>query len=363
MKKIDSNDIPKGVKDDKAYIEWQKLTMATILNDSFKLMTTSDPFIEVDLCTPVHILLKKISKLPSKERKEIEIRAKEMKSIQGKVGALKKKAFGSIGNKSIYESMLETIGPELIGYFGKYLSVKEVHKIVVEDLGYPIPRSEITKFKQKNAKKINKSQGRYKGDLGGIRLGHRRSRLEELTSLNNLLKEKIDSTANPADIKLQLQVISQIKDEIDSDPNRDGQSLAGMSDTVISPEQRREILNDHLLDMIIISRVAYRQNKNPLILLDKLENSFYAKYSGFARPDEGQMNQPISYPSSMVYDWDKIEKLNRKPEGEADLEAPKERILSKADESKAMSLKDQLMARVRVKTIEADNIQSRIDNA
>lgn len=60
-----------------------------------------------------------------------------------------------------------------------------------------------------------------------------------------------------------------------------------------------------------MTRVALRNNINPLMLLYRLQHSYYAKYTGFIPKDniESETDLP-EYPSAFVYDLDKLNAMH-----------------------------------------------------
>lgn len=356
--------VPPGVKDEEAWYKWQEMRESTIMKEEFRIIETSDPFLKIDLCIPAGTMRKRMGHLPQEEQATIEKRAKAVKVVQGKIAALKQKAFG-IKQKGLYsmsESILDPQTGELIEYFGRFYSIEEVHKIVVQEWGYPVSKDLIGRFRKRHLDKIKERQEEYKRDYSDIRLGYKRSRLEELEWIYKIRKSRYEETQSQSDEKLMLQIIKQIKDEVEKDVLRIEGDINHKVETTINLHVQQDLFQSMTINDIIIGRIAARQGLNAAYLVERLHKSFYSRYSGFGDIDKHTNDEEVSYPSALVYNWDAIEKKHK--EDKAKLEESKKptsitdaKIVSDAD-----VLKESLIAKLKKKQGDINESQSRVED-
>ncbi len=354
--------IPPGVKDERAWYDWMKMKESTILNEDFRIIETSDPHIVIDLCAGLNVIRKRTEHLPEKEREDIENRTKAMRVVMGKVASLKQKAFG-VKQKGFYsssESILDPKTGELIEYFGRFYSVDEVHKIVVDEWGYPVSKDLINRFRKRHLDKIQERQEEYKRDYSDIRLGYKKSRLEELEYLYNDRKERYQAYPNTSNYNLLLKTIKQIKEEVEIDTLRIEGNINHNIEVTLNMHVQQELFREMTINDIIIGRVAAQRNLNAAYLIERLHSSFYSKHSGFLPGDRHVYDEEIQYPSQIVYNWEKIEKLHKSGE----LDKAKKPVIMIEDKEKtdAEILKESLMARIKQAKGDINESQSRVDD-
>jgi hypothetical protein len=347
--------IPDTVKDPSSYKKYIKLKDAPALRYPQRLIETSDLNLTIDPVGHAGFIQKKIIHLPSDEQDAILQRVKGLKVIYLRIGALKLKAYGQKRPKhhtSLTMGLLDERASELIEYYGRMLDHKEVHKIVVTDWGYDVGVGSLRNFYKKYKVKIEDLIETFKRDFGDIRLTHKKGRLEELVNIYNARKIKWELSKSIKDEELMLKTLRAIRDEVEDKTLRIDHNINAKMEITINNHIQEEIMKSLTINDIIIARVASRMRINPRFLITRLHDSYYAKHSGFLRPDHSVQDEETQYPSQIVYNWNDIERQH-KNEGDTGLElqkweeVPQDKIIEGADlksilKSKLLSKKDDL---------------------
>lgn len=309
--------IPNGVVDKEAYIEWQQKIKNPILTTK-RDITCSDGT-EVHLALFPHILKKRIQHLPLDEQNSI-LKKKELYfRINNKATQLKRRAFGD-DFKGQKGGMLGSREPEVIEYFGRMFSIDEVFKIINEDWGIQLGKQAIERFRKNHAEEIDRKIEEFKASYSDIRLGVKRSRLEELVWLYTRQKDKYINTDSRDDYKLMLTTLEAIRKESEGDRLTIDGKLDISYEENIQVHLRQEIFKTLNLKEIILARVAARMSVNPVKLIFSLNNSFYKKFSNVLGDyDENNITDTDqTFPSQMSYNFEKIQKYHQERDKDID---------------------------------------------
>ena len=205
---------------------------------------------------------------------------------------------------------LDERSSEVLGHFGRYLSVKDVSNIINVEWGIDITQRELKQFKEDHSDSITALQESFRRDTDSVRLSHKRGRLEELTWLYTDRKKRYDQTGARAEADLMLKIIKQLKDEMHvNELNIKGEINVKIQHT-IAEHIEREIMGSLAINDIIIARAAHRLGVNPAMIINRLHNSIYSRFTGFNTRSQDFMSEEVQYPSTMVYDWRAIGKLH-----------------------------------------------------
>lgn len=314
---------------------------------------------DIDLFATVTILRKLLKHLPIDEQNEALIQAEPLRQRLGELAAYKKKAHTPL-NKEFAEDK-RSLGPlefkkaEILDYLGRFYSAPEILKIVSIDWGYKdITMANIQTFINKNYERIKELQEQFQQSHSDLRLGHKRSRLEELTYLYNDRKQRYTKEPSREEAKMLKELLAGIKAEVEGDLVLGGKVQIDLEQTVNFKIQQ-DLVQNFNITALVISRLAGRMNINPLLLLSRLANSNYAKFTGFRTPDKSMETDEITYPSSIVYNLDLIEEKNK----EILQEDAKLAELPEFEEPKQielLSLKDRLLAELmKTRPTDSDN--------
>jgi len=301
---------PVGVVDKVSYEEYLK-GRKEYENDPTRFLQTSDPKIVIDCLVSVPICRKMIKTLPDTEQGEIIKRVSEFKSKVSKVTMLKRKAFDQFGRNSDGNSfgMLTHKIPEILELFGKYYKLGEVYEIVVKQWGYEhITYYHIEKLYRENIEKIEQLQKKFREEYTDVRLGYKKSRLEELQLLYNKRKFKWLESQSLSDEKQLQALLESIKREIDGDLVVSGKMKIEIEQNTNYLIQH-EILKNFNITSYIVSKLASRLGVNPVLIITRLLTSRYSKFTGFGPLSETRMEDDIDYPSTIVYNWEQIEEV------------------------------------------------------
>ena len=210
---------PLDLKNRDSYKEWimAKKEYERIMVNS-KIKTSEGFIINVNSANPSK-LKREILELPAEEQEAILTEWKLLSKARGKALGLKTKAFGrgiGVKDKTAMEKLNER-SIEIISLFSRLYSAEEVYKIINEQLNLRVSRSSVDKFQSQHIEEIRAAQDKYKESSDGIRLVHKRSRLEELLDLYNDRRDIYHKSKGPNDYKLLLQTLDHIRKEVEGD--------------------------------------------------------------------------------------------------------------------------------------------------
>jgi hypothetical protein len=245
---------------------------------------------------------------------------------------------------------------ELLDLFGKLYSGTEVHKIITTEWGLEtVKYDQVLKFQRTNADVIAKLRNEYTDNIKDLRLTHKKSRLDELSSLYASRKIKYEETKTKSDYELMLKTLEQIRKEVEGEQVTINGHIQVEHEQAIQNHVNMEIMKHINVNDIIMSRLCARLKVNPKYILYRLHTSYYSKFTGFL-PDSMGDDEDIRYPSEIVYDFDRLRVLSKELEA-TDVEYTE--VPEVKDEKKAGSLKQLLLKKIQEKRA---NIQSQREN-
>jgi hypothetical protein len=302
---------PKDVIDKDAYVKYVEL-YEELENDENKIFQTSNPNLKINLTGVVYIIKKQIINLPQEEQDEI---LKQASIYRGKVitiGHAKTKAFGNLKVKTDDDGNPDFSAKqaEILDLFGRFYTIPEVHKICITQWQSPISQNQLRIFFDNNRNMIDELRKEYEQDYADVRLGKRRSRLDEMSWIYSKTKDKYNLYEAREDAKLMLQILEQIKRECDGDIVINGKIQVDIEQT-INLQIQQEMIKEFNITAFIIAKMAGRLNINPMFLISRLSHSHYAKFTGFTSATKEEMTEGDIYsPTGIVYDWNAIVQSN-----------------------------------------------------
>ncbi len=356
-----SEEIPEMVVDKEAYKEYLKIKNHELLNDK-RIYNTSDVNLSIDLAQQLNYIKKKISHLSLEEQKDILAHTAAARALLGKLGYLKTKAFAQTSGRYLDDNTyLAPRITEVLELFGRFHTTEEVHRIINQDWGLEVSNSVVKQFREKHFEKINELQEKYKRDYSHVRLGYKRSRLDELSYLYQKRKEKIGTSVD--NDKLMLMIMEQIRKEIDGDEIKI--NFEGKIDVnaTINLHIQQDILQRVSIKTIVISRLCAKYGIESQLIMQRLYKSVYAKFAGTIPADGDLLEDAIIYPSQQIYDFNKIEKMNNRnkiEEAQIVEESRNKNTLSPAKEKTMSDLKRSLAEKLKQKQDQTSRV-SRID--
>jgi len=303
------------ITNQQAFDEFQKLSNNYWLRDG-RLQETSDMNTDVDLLMSYYSFKEQCSHLPTKEYNILNAKQYIAKCYYKKMVIQMKLAVGSpFKGLSFTNLVLEQKKAQVLELFGKMMSVEEVHRIAVQDWGLQVTIPGLENFRKENITKITELQASYIRDFSNIKLGYKRSRLDELTWLYYDTKAEYEKTKNREDKKFLKELLEAVKKEVEGDLIRIQGDIQMNIEATLNSHISTEVLKKLPINELIITRVCARVGKNPLVLLHRLQNSYYSAFTGF-KPDASIniFEDTPEYPSAFVYDLDKLQQINRSKE-------------------------------------------------
>lgn len=269
-----------------------------------------------------HKLKQAIAHLPEKEQSVIMVKKKVWEKTIGKANSFKHKAYGidnlkrNIEGAKKKDGMLLHKAPEILELYGRMFSNSEIHEIVVSEWGIPCSANAINEFRKRNIDLITEKQEAYRRDISGLRLGVKRSRLEEYTDIFKHTKKKYTKEGHSnANAKLMMDVLRAVKEEVEGDLDvRISGGLDIKLENTLNAHIHHNLLQEMHLNQMIISRVAQKMDVNVFYLLEKLNGSFYAKFNRLNGEDNFLPESERILPSQQEYDFDTIRKKHKEIE-------------------------------------------------
>ncbi len=296
------------IKDQEAYDKYKVLMKHPILNKMSHYIDSKGRPLNIAMAQSN--LLKNIVDLPTSEQQKIMALKHRHLDIMGKRNGFQRKAFGTMvtGDGVRVSEVIEKLEShklDLIELFGKMFTKKEVHQIAMDQLKMKsVTLKQVEMFSIKYSPEINIKIEEHKRSFSDIRLGHKRSRLEELSWMYVKRKRIYQMTNKADDHRLLLQTIEQIRKEAEGDLLRiDGQLTHNIEGT-IQDHIQNELLKYLNLKEIILARVAMKSNITPMNLIASISRSFYHNTLELPEPVKVE-----NYPSLEPYDFDKISRI------------------------------------------------------
>lgn len=289
-------------------------------------------------------------KLPKNEVELITKINNEIYFLVQKATLFKKRAFGSnvvnLTEQGFVPDELSGCSPIIIELAGRFYKAEEIHQVLCEDMEITsVTISQIKNVIKENITKIKEFQENFKKDYSDVRLGYKRSRLEELQYIYNNRKSIYAKSQNREDEKQLISIMENIKKEIQGDLVING-TLNLQIEEKANDYIQREMLKSMNISMFILARIAGKMNINPLMILSRLAHSRYAQFTGFSEDglSPTAISDEISYASSITYNWGKIESQNAiiLEENEKMAELPK-----LTSGKRVLSLKDKLLEKLQ----------------
>jgi hypothetical protein len=313
----------------------------------------------------VHHIRKKTEHLGEKEREKFERLKALYFRINNNLTKQKRLAFGKkmgrIPDVLKDGSILEVRKVELLELFGKMYDIADVLKIVNMEWGIPINHQNLMGFKVKYQDDIRKLVDIHKTSYHNIRLGIKKSRLEELSYIYKKAKETWTDANKREDLKVLLTILEQIRKEAEGDKL----TIEGKVD--ISYEHN---INDHLmkevfattnLKEIILGRVAAKMGVNPVRLMFSLQNSYYKKFSNVLGDMDEKDQDGMIYPSQLSYDFERIGKKFLARDREIEDAVIVDEKENDKDQEKANKIKEALAQRLKEKNNLLRAFRDRVD--
>lgn len=357
-------DLREQAVDIEAYELWMKmLKLPQLVNRNYQ---AQDGRI-VKLGAPMPTLHKMMAGLGQDEVTTILQKKGLYDKLAMKCNNLKKKAFGlhrvKAGQPSKVSHLFDARRLEMIELFGRMFSVQEVHQICIEQWQIHVDIEHVVKFRSTYSTMIGDKIEEHKKGFADIRLGVKRSRLEEYCWIYNESKLKYQKINSREDLKVMVTVLDKIKDEVEG--SQVNVNVSGQVDVEVTINQhaQQEIMKGLGLRQIIIGRVASKMNADPAILINRLTTSYYAKFAVMDEEVEDIAYEEVKYPTKEPYDFDKIKHQNDiiVAQTETAIKEAKVKAYQKAETPKALGVKEAMLTMLRGESAKVQAVKSQAD--
>jgi len=347
----------KMVKNPDALAKFKALVKSPLLNEKAMYEASNGEIINIAWLKP-H-LDSKIAALPSAEQEKILVMKTTYHKLLLKASVLRKQAMGvdmGMPRGADHPLLLQPKEEELIELFGRMFSPEEVHKIVVEDFKLPASLQQVINFRRKHLNTITEKIELFKREYSDIRLGVKRSRLEELVWMYNRLKSKYKETDSREDVRVMLSLIEQVRKEVEGDTIKFEGNLDVNLESTVNIHLQKEVFHQLNINQIIMGRVASRMGQQSIDLVRALQDSYYSRFNKMNGIDDVDYEE-IEYPSNVPYDFDQIKTLNGKDELALDERNAKRKVdkEAKMEQAAVLGFKEKLLAKLANKQEEVKN--------
>jgi len=347
----------KMVKNPDALAKFKALVKSPLLNEKAMYEASNGEIINIAWLK--HHLDSKIAALPSAEQEKILVMKTTYHKLLLKASVLRKQAMGvdmGMPRGADHPLLLQPKEEELIELFGRMFSPEEVHKIVVEDFKLPASLQQVINFRRKHLNTITEKIELFKREYSDIRLGVKRSRLEELVWMYNRLKSKYKETDSREDVRVMLSLIEQVRKEVEGDTIKFEGNLDVNLESTVNIHLQKEVFHQLNINQIIMGRVASRMGQQSIDLVRALQDSYYSRFNKMNGIDDVDYEE-IEYPSNVPYDFDQIKTLNGKDELALDERNAKRKVdkEAKMEQAAVLGFKEKLLAKLANKQEEVKN--------
>ena len=339
--------VPIEIKNYEAYLNYLKLENNPIHQIKFRILDK-----EVPITFPIPVIKARCKKaidhglMTEEEAEKINKTKMTQQKLKMKALSYQRASYGTIvnqkGEKVEATSIFSPVETQMIELFGRMFTDKEVHEICLTQWKLKVNITAVGDFRRRHISEINKRIEEHKRTFSDIRLGHKRSRLEELVWLYNKRKRIYEISGKGEDHRLLLSTLDQIKKEAEGDVLRiDGNINVGL-DVTINDHIQKDLNRTIPIKEIILARVAAKTKSSPVKLMKYINDSIYRKVLDSA--EEAEVVYMPQYPSLQNYDFDKIRRVQEQEAQNKVIETrleetPEPDKLSEADELKKLLLK------------------------
>jgi len=203
----------------------------------------------------------------------------------------------------------------IVEMYGKMFNTKEIREILLEK-GVDISVKSLQDFYAFHEDIITKTISSFKESFDDIRLGYKRSRLEEYAWIYHNLKKDFKNPKTPihkktAFSKEMQSCLKAIKDEVEG-------NLIKIDANVNVNQQINIHLTQQILDrktvaLVSIAKAAQNLNVEPAGLIYEMEKSYYKKYNAFIGGDplDDSLELPDQNYKPSDYDYDRLDDLSK----------------------------------------------------
>jgi hypothetical protein len=306
----------------------------------------------------VNTLQRQIAHLDSDTRERLIAVAQLIKSLTAQRTHFKRRAYGIKKGEQAGSDPIMQYRDKIVEMFGQFHSVEEVYKTIVTEWKLPCQRSTLEYIRRADGTEIRALQDAHQKDFSSVRLAHKKSRLLELAMLYQSRKIIYDRTQNKDDYNLLLRTLEQLRKEVEGDKLFIEGAIDLNIQATIDIHIKNEITSNLAIMDVIISRVAAKTNTNPLLILSKLHNSIYAKFTGFGNATRQEMiDGDIQDIGLLSYDFDAIKKRIAIQQQQLDVNGRQDQmpiIIAPKELSRVQSIKEMLAAKIAAMRNDAD---------
>lgn len=302
---------PAEIVNQEAYDKYIKISKQSILNDGKFIVTSANK--KISLGTLDHNLKNLIEHLPEQEQSAIMAKRRLYNKLLCERNTQLRLAYGTVvkddatHTKSGYNKQPATLdqrSAEIIELFGRMFTTQEVHEICINEWKIPVSIKTVGDFRITHQKEIERRVEDHKRTYSDIRLGHKRSRLEELSYLFLTRKRIYEATKKSDDHRLLLMTLEQVRKEAEGDSIRIDGTMNFNIEQTIQEHIQKELFVHFPLKEIIMARVAARAGKSVGQLLNEFDKSYYNKFLHNTQDIEHE--EVPAFPSTLPYDFDRI---------------------------------------------------------
>lgn len=212
---------------------------------------------------------------------------------------------GKVGDRTV----LNIKYAEILEMFGSYQTTNEVYK-AIHEWGFVINQERLKQFQIDNKDKIKALKLEYLSKKNDFKFATDTGRLEVLSKLANENMDKYDKTKHLSYSREVRALLEQIRKEVKGEEIRltfDGR--IDINATITANKTMNEVFSKLPINLMVIGLTAAKAGINPGVMMNRLANSYYSKWNGFAKLED---KESIDLPGKYIknYDWNAIKKMH-----------------------------------------------------
>lgn len=209
-----------------------------------------------------------------------------------------------VGHRALLEDNQDEVKDMVVRGFG----ASDVRKFMYEKTGHTIHPATIKSWirEYKASTEYKESYREYLAGLDSVRLYTKIGRMEEYTMIYRDTYEKYKRNKSQTQLNNLVKILDQARKESDAPANFQFQLVQNQMNingdvnfNMLDRKKELDVFRNMPLQEIILGRIARKTEQSPIIMMRRLQNSYYANQAGMNGLDK--LDEEIKYPSEIHY--------------------------------------------------------------
>lgn len=209
-----------------------------------------------------------------------------------------------IDHRRILKDNQEEVKDMVVRGFGSV----DVRRHIYEETGHTIHPATVKSYirEYKASTEYKEAYREYLTGLDSVRLYTKIGRMEEYTMIYRDTYEKYKRNKSQTQLNNLVKILDQARKESDAPSNfqfnvvQNQMNISGdVNFNMLDRKKELDVFRNMPLQELILGRIARKTDTNPIIMMRRLQNSYYANQAGMNGLDK--LNEEIHYPSEIHY--------------------------------------------------------------